>query len=388
MKKIFSLKSFVYLIIVLLPAYLIKISIWNIPTNFLEILIVVLFLGWIWKKEYRRNLLEILRNNKKYIICTLLILLGLLISTKVGGNYKVSLGIIKGWFVFPIIFMALSSSILKKEDKKSTFLALFVSAFLASLISLAYYFLGRITFDGRLQAFSNSPNYLAMYLAPGILIGYFWAEEKISRRKFGSAFPIVLMLALIMFIIYHTFSYASWGALAISLFLVFALRIKEHKKSLIIVLLIILFFSFQIGSKKLEDLVKMDERSSFSSRMMIWNASKLIIKDNWLWGIGPGNFQEKYLAEQKYVPAYLQWAVAHPHDLYLDFWLYSGIIGLISFLVLLVFMIRDLLRKERDFLGIAALGIIFYILLHGIVDTTYFKNDLAVIFWMIFLAIF
>lgn len=386
-KKIFSLATLVYLIIFFLPVYLLRASIGNLPTNFLEISIAVLFVAWVFKKEYRNNLKHIILSNKKYFLLVFLIFLGLLISTKVGGKYQVSLGITKGWFVFPFVFLLLAASILPPEKRKNAFLALFFSAFAVSVAASLYYLLGRITFDGRLQAFFNSPNYLAMYLAPGAIIGCLWVEEKLSKKNFFMAGLIVLMLALIFLGIYLTFSYAAWVSLGLSLVIVLFLRSRNYKKIILIVFLIALFFSFQVGSKKLEDLIKMNERSSFSSRLMIWNASKMIIQDNWMWGIGPGNFQSKYLEYQKYVPPYLQWAVSHPHDLYFDFWLYSGIIGLVSFLALAVFSIRDLFRRERDFVGLVALGIILYILFHGIADTTYFKNDLAVVFWMIFLAI-
>jgi len=33
------------------------------------------------------------------------------------------------------------------------------------------------------------------------------------------------------------------------------------------------------------------------------------------------------------------------------------------------------------------LGVMLYVLVHGIFDTTYFKNDLAVVFWLNFLAL-
>lgn len=386
-KKLFSLEALIYLIIILLPSYLIKLDICGIPTNFLEILISILFIGWIFNKDYRTNFNNIVLKNKKYAILISLIFIGLFISTKVGGNYRISLGIIKGWFVFPLLFSFISSSILSKEKRKNAFLALFVSCFLVSLIALAYYFLGRTTFDGRLQAFFNSPNYLAMYLAPAVFVGCFWLEEKIHYKKFSEALLLGLALLFILTSLYLTFSYASWVALAITLIIVFMLKAKSYKNILLVFLIIILAFFLQIGSKKLADLVKMDERSSYSSRMMIWTATKKIIADNWAWGIGPGNFQAKYIEYQKYFPPYLQWAVSHPHDLYLDFWLYSGIIGLLSFLALIIFTLKDLLKGEKDFLKIIALGIIFYILLHGIVDTTYFKNDLAVVFWAIFWAI-
>ncbi|MEK7598133.1 MAG: hypothetical protein AAB487_00145, partial [Patescibacteria group bacterium] len=47
----------------------------------------------------------------------------------------------------------------------------------------------------------------------------------------------------------------------------------------------------------------------------------------------------------------------------------------------------DVWRMEKSALRAIAMAIMFYILLHGLVDTTYFKNDLAVIFWLSFLIL-
>ena len=41
-------------------------------------------------------------------------------------------------------------------------------------------------------------------------------------------------------------------------------------------------------------------------------------------------------------------------------------------------------RIEASLVLVISLGIIIYMLLHGIFDTTCWKNDLALIFWMIF----
>jgi O-antigen ligase len=123
---------------------------------------------------------------------------------------------------------------------------------------------------------------------------------------------------------------------------------------------------------------------------MIWQSSGKILSDNWLLGIGPGNFQDKYLEYQKYFPPYLEWAVPHPHNLYLAFWLYGGLVGLVSFLVILYFFFK---KVETPKLGVStgvkyiALGVMIYVLLHGLVDTTIFKNDLAVVFWLTYFSI-
>jgi O-antigen ligase len=119
---------------------------------------------------------------------------------------------------------------------------------------------------------------------------------------------------------------------------------------------------------------------------MIWKTSEKLIQDNYLWGIGPGNFQNKYLEYQKFYPPYLEWAVPHPHNIFLAFWLYSGIIGFAGFLILLGFFFREFFAEQKSALKFMALGIMLVILIHGLFDTTYFKNDLAVFFWLAYLG--
>ena len=119
--------------------------------------------------------------------------------------------------------------------------------------------------------------------------------------------------------------------------------------------------------------------------MIIWNSSAKIIRDNPAFGIGPGNFQKEYLDYQKYFPPYLEWAVPQPHNLYLAFWLQSGIFGLIGFLLLVYFWLGNLFKKIRQknsFFGLEAVlaEIMLYIIIVGLFDTPVWKNDLALVF--------
>jgi hypothetical protein len=45
------------------------------------------------------------------------------------------------------------------------------------------------------------------------------------------------------------------------------------------------------------------------------------------------------------------------------------------------------IKEKKEPLALMAMGIMMVILIHGLFDTTYFKNDLAVIFWLNFLAL-
>jgi putative inorganic carbon (hco3(-)) transporter len=390
----------VYLTIIFLPAYLIRLNIFGIPTNILEILILLIFIGWIinFKKDAINRVSAI--NYRKYIFSVTLIFLGLLISTIAGKNYAAGIGIIKGWFFFPIFFVFLAGRILEKDKIINVYKTLYLSAFLVSLVALGYLFLGKITYDGRLQGFFNSPNYLAMCIAPSLLMLVQTQSAKLKAQNYSLKLKTVIIISGIIILIafYFTYSYAAWIAVGLSLIIISVIKNKEllrNKAVIIISLLIILLFIIQLNNEKLVNL-KNYNRSSLESRIMIWQSARKILSDNWIWGIGPGNFQEKYLEYQKYYPPYLEWAVSHPHNIYLTFWLYGGIIGLLGFIILIFYFFADIFKEIKgagckpapaNVVQFIALGTMLYILIHGVADTTYFKNDLAVIFWLNFLVL-
>lgn len=376
MEKIFDLKKLAYFAIMAMPLYLVRVSFWGVPTNSFEIL-AILISGLIISGVVgpKINLGDL----KKHIIPIIMILIGLSLSALYGDNYKVGLGIIKSWFVIPIIFSWSCVQIF--QAGKDILKAIYSSAVIVACLSLVYFFAGAVTFDGRLEAFYNSPNFLAMYLAPAIMIGLFLMEENI---KF---YPISLLIIGISF--YLTLSYAAWLAVFVSLIILIAIK-KEAlnwKMAAAALLAVGLFLSSQMGTEKMDRLVDLGARSSTSSRLMIWSSAWKIGLDNPIVGIGPGNFQDKYLEYQKYFPPYLEWAVPQPHNLFLAFWLQSGLLGAIGFFWLIFVWLKEFASmKEWRKEDYAFLGIMLCILIHGLADTTYFKNDLAVVFWLVFFA--
>lgn len=382
-KRNFWCEGLICATIFLLPIYLVKVKVFGLPTNILEILIGIVFVWFILKGTFR-NFLKL-----SFRIAVGLIFIGLLASTLVNKNYAVSFGILKGWFLLPFLFALVVKNVISAEKRENIYKALYLSAVFVSILSLAYYFLGIITFDGRLQGIFNSPNYLAMYLAPAIIAGAISSKNKATSKK-EKIFYIFSFL-LILSVFYLTYSYAAWTAVIITLVILWLIKkdrqIKFKSIALAAALLLIIILA-QWNTQKFADFKNFSERSSVSSRIMIWQATGKIIKDNWLWGIGPGNFQNKYLEYQKYFPPYLEWAVPHPHNLFLSFWLQAGLAGIIGFISLIVIWVRTvLIKKEKDIIWLISLGVMLYFILHGLADTTYFKNDLAVIFWVNFFLV-
>lgn len=397
MKKPFNLENLIFAIILLLPTYLLRFEVFGVPTNFLECLFLFFFISFFLNRDARKKLRIFLNGCKNHIPWVLLLFLSLLVAALRNDNLAANLGLIKGWFVLPLAFAVLANAVMGNEKRKKMFWWLYLSAFLVSMLSFGYFLRGLVTYDGRLEAFFNSPNYLAMYLSPAVIIGFvvlgdsFFKKENNERYK--TAFFIISLFSII-FSLYFTFSYASWFAIVLSLVFISLFPImrspreggSDKKKYFfvgILITIVAIAVALQINTDKFRSLAALNERSSLASRVMIWESGVRILEDNWLLGIGPANFQEKYLAYQKHFPPYLEWAVPHPHNLFLYIWLSSGAMGLAGFLGIVVLWFSRILRgvKNSRWLRIP-LGIMFYILILGLFDT-YAKNDLSVVFWLV-----
>ncbi|HBB37322.1 MAG: O-antigen polymerase [Candidatus Moranbacteria bacterium GW2011_GWC1_45_18] len=392
-------------VLFLLPFYFIKLKYGWVSLNLIEILIIALFFVWFFNKDKKFSIL-----NSQFSIPAGLILLGVASSILVNKNYYIGLGILKGWFILPIIFAVILYNNLKKDEKllEKIFIALFASGVFVAAEGIYFWFSGLLTYDGRLRIFFDSPNQLAMFLAPAFLIGILQLGKSLAlmncsgldgtREKpiFGKKAELwkkVLAIAGMLFIsfsLYLTKSYGAWLATGLTLVAVFWLKYREKwsKKYLSIIIILCIILISLAGFGKFENIKKLGDRSSLASREMIWKSAGLMIERNPVFGIGPGNFQKTYLEYQKYFPPYLEWAVPQPHNLYLAFWLESGLSGLIGFIWLLVLFFRDN-KKAREYnleTGLLCLAIILYFLIHGLVDTTYWRNDMAVIFWAVIVA--
>ena len=375
-------KILIFSTIFFIPLYLVRFSIFGIPTNILEVLIYFTFIFFLLERPFIKWKI-FYKEYKHYIILIALIFFGLVISTLVNQNYKQGFGVIKGWFFNPIIFsFILIHKIKEQKDILNILKTLFFSAFSVSLIALEYFLYNHLTYDGRLKAFYRSPNYLAMFLAPAIFIGIYLIKN--SQIKNGiKKYVIPGMLFVISLIIFLTYSYATWIAIITSLIITLIITKNINKKYLLISgIVILILFSTQIGNPKLTNIFS--ERSSLKSRTIIWDSSFLMIEKNPIFGIGPGNFQNTYLEYQKYFPPYLEWAAPQPHSLYLAFLLQSGVVGTFGFIGIIFLWLKNVI-KNKNSLGMAVyLGTIVYFLIHGIFDTTYWKNDFSLIFWIFF----
>jgi O-antigen ligase len=395
-----------------LPFSSVRFFVLGVPIYMPELMVIISSALFVWI-QCHTDTFKMQKLPTSIILAIAMICVGLLSSAFFNGITLVQLGIIKSWFFFPLLFGWLLFQTLRNQTEslktqlenisivtQKVLLIWYVTLVLTALIALTYFFQHQLTYDGRLKAFYLSPNYLALFLFPGVLLGWYFITETLDSRlrgndKKGSLlfFVTILSWSILCATLYLTLSYTVITAAILGLFLSIFLRSRRSyflRTTLVALCIsfISLFLLFQINGQKFSDLVHLYNRSSLASRIMIWQASERMIVKHPLIGIGPGNFQTTYLEYQKYFPQYLEWAVPHPHNLYLAFWLQTGIIGLIGFLLLCIFWIHDLIRaigtdiKKAPFLW-TLLGIYITLLLIGFLDTPYWKNDLAYEFWLL-----
>jgi O-antigen ligase len=380
--------------IIVLPFSEARFFAFGVPVYMPELLCIFATLTFLWRKRYRDTLP--LRKTPRSVIFTVsLIVAGLAVSLAYSSDIRAGLGIAKAWFFFPALFGWLVFQAVRSARQTETFfLAWYLGVVGVALVGLGYAFADTLTYDGRLRAFYLSPNYLAMFVTPGAFLGWHFLKRTFlfSRNRLAVA-AILLSWLAVLWTLYLTLSYAAWIAVMAGFGLTFLWQTRFRRRTALLALaacataLSILAFS-QYGNPKLQDWVRLSERSSLASRVMIWKAARAMLRDHPLAGIGPGNFQAAYLEYQRYFPPYLEWAVPQPHSLYLAFWLQTGLPGLAGFLSLVFLWFWKLFEtvrcsdKKTASLAATLFGAMIALLTHGLLDTPYWKTDLAYSFWL------
>ncbi|OWK27475.1 MAG: hypothetical protein US76_04610 [Parcubacteria group bacterium GW2011_GWA2_38_13b] len=384
---IFYLLNF---IVFAIPAYLIRFSFFGVPFTFLEILIYILFIVWLFQFKKGRKI----NFDAKIWIPVLLLFYGATLSTIFSSNLIASAGIWKGYFLGPLLFFTVFLDVFGRMDAKKQDLKIDIllrwflfSGYLVAIIASAYLLSGNLTYDGRLSAFYLSPNHLAMFLAPVFLVNlYFFFKANGTRKA-----VLFLGMALMVLLLYATGSSGAWVGLFVGILLWLFLKYRIFLRypqlfnrkgvACFFGFLVLLSVAVILKLSAVADYFNNGGRSSLHSRLMIWRSATKILSDNWILGIGPGMFQEYYLAYQKYFIPYLEWAVSQPHNIFLAFWLQTGVLGIIGFIYMIIMLYSSASIKNYKELYLLVISFLTYFLVHGLVDTIYWKNDLALMFW-------
>jgi O-antigen ligase len=295
---------------------------------------------------------------------------------------EAAFGAVKAWLIDPLLFIGLvhlyTGTMLSRLDITKT---LIVSGTIVAVYGLFQFVFDFSSLqDGRLSSFFRPvANYAAMYLGLLLLVGIAVVVFRLLSSRW--LVPVgVMAIALGLSLSYGGFLAVAVGALGVWWYM----PQRTARKILPVVAgaLAIVFVGFLSTTENFREHFNRD-RSSGLVRTQIWVTSWSLIRQHPIVGIGPNTFEQAYRKEvpKHYFPP-LEWLVAQPHNLYLALWLETGLLGLVIFLFSVSLFFQRLINgplrdPSRHAYALVSAVAVIAILVHGLVDTPVFKNDLA-----------
>ncbi len=364
------------LILALLPTYLIRYEFQGIPTTFLELLVLV-FLAITFLTNL--NHLGQLKQFKTINWMVVAFLAAGAISVLVSPEKAKALGEFKAFILEPTLFFYAVRLVIKKpNDLKPPLNLLFLSAVIISIFGIIQYFTlwnlpmrfwGTGVEVERITSFFDYPNALALYLAP---LATFFFAMLLASDKVVNGKNLAVGLIIILFALMLTFSRGAWLAVTFTALLLLLIRYPWKQVFGIGAIALLIFVAVPQTRDRIS-LILHDPSSTAHSKLMSAAVNKII--QNPLFGNGLYGFRTT-LAQQNFQGEILN----YPHNIFLNFWVEMGILGLLSFLGIIIVTLKEY-RISPNWYRFAASAFLVAVVVHGLVDVPYFKNDLSVLFW-------
>ncbi|MFA6992077.1 MAG: O-antigen ligase family protein [Candidatus Gracilibacteria bacterium] len=372
----------------LLQSYLVRFNIGGYPSNLQEILIglnVLVFLIWTIKEKKIRQTIFAIKDHKIISSFILLTAISMLIVPIVQYLDFIRYG---KFLFFAVVYSFMFLESFRTDDERDFAIKIGgIGAVVFGLFSIVFNAVGfNTTNDLRLNGPLDSAVYLAFYLAPFFIYFAIRALENF-KQKLNIIFAAILMILIIL-----TRSMGTIGGT----FLVLAvytlkrsdLNIFKKRFAKIAFALLGILVAGTIFYTKILPTIQTDY-SSLSERGQIWQTSVYLLKDweNLLLGVGVGQFQYFYETTVTIVlngGEPLDYKVLQPHNIFFLFILNYGLLGLIFLLACGYKLYKNIVRNSRqtnektDTKTISNF-VVFYLFLHGLIDTPFFKNDLLLL---------
>jgi O-antigen ligase len=321
-----------------------------------------------------------------------LFLIAATIAVPISPDHLGALGLYRAYFIEPVILFYIAVDLLRQPDDFKVLLAGFAAgAVVFALLNLGAWAVALaqhqvIATGNAPEALYTSPNAVAMFLEPPLALAAAFALYPSSRRErliaLGSF--AVLVTATVL-----TLSRAGWLTVAV-LVLVAVITIPQRRLKLALLAGAVIAGAAvsripYVAIRLAHQLDPNFRDNTFEGRLRIWSDTLHMLRDHPLFGAG-------LRAYPKVMVPYVTGGRAlelYPHDVWLAMWSELGLLGLGAFIALMAILLwrgwRGFLTTSgfyRALLWGTAAGFVA-IAVHGMFDTPYYKNDLAVEFWIL-----
>jgi len=399
-----------FLFFLLLPTYLIRFNLGPLPTTLLEAMLWILTIIWLIRSDNRYQIAGIIKQNKLLFIGITLFLISATISIFTSNNLRAALGEWKAFYLEPILlFLILVTSYQSLVTKKlinKIILALIISGLVTSILATYQHFTGwqvpyafwqnRNTF--RVTAWYGFPNGVGLFLAPLIPFLFYFIVQEWQKLKEKNWFLIAgYLLSAICYLLAIIFSKGTGPLLGVLAGLGFLLLVYKKTRWITLTVSLVGFVSLvslpQLSNIKNE--IFFGDRSG-QIRLTMWQDTLNFLKDHPLTGAGLASYSQKIVPYHSQLNGENIEIFHHPHNIFLTMYVNLGLLGLISFILILISIfnlqifpatagsrLRDGTISQFPNFSIYLSASLITILIMGLVDSPYIKNDLAIFFWLL-----
>ena len=383
------------LTLTLTPTYAVRFNLLHFPTNLLMVWVVfvwIVFFFWLIAKNKFPEFLNFRKNlNKKLLWLIALFAASGIISLFVRGLDRAMLGQFIVLFVQPISLFFIGGFVLQKNDKAKNLLLVtcYCLLALAGLYAIIQYFTliglpaawwGNSQEPKRALAFFVHPNFYALWSAPllALLIPDVIQRAKGQglRAKLAAVFWIIGGLGLLL-----SLSRAGWLGMAAAIAVyTFVAADKKVKKLILGGAIVIALIIISIPNLRWRVLLPFYGEKSADSRVELWQSGLKGIKESPILGLGLNGYANQYknLQTDSALDTH-----NFPHNIFLDLWVETGVLGLISLIGLIGLYIYQAFKNRQNPYALGIGLFLIALIFSGLVDNPYFKNDLAMIFWLV-----
>jgi O-antigen ligase len=405
---------------ILAPAYVVRFNLLGLPTNLLMVWIILFWLIFFVWLAAKKQLSQFLTAGKtcdfKILLCTGLFFLSGIAALFIQGINRANLGQFIVLFVQPISLFFIAGYLFKQYPKTNYYLltAIYCLLGIAGIYAVLQYFTllglppawwGNSVEPKRALSFFVHPNFYALWSAPLLALLLPDVGTKIKNLIVNRKLLIVNCLKTSAWLLgavglLLSLSRSGWLglAVAIAVYLVVAADKKIRKIVLtgaIIALAVVVYYP----NLRYRILLPFYGEKSASSRVELWDDGLKAVKESPVFGLGLTGFAQKYGALNTDPTLDTH---NFPHNIFLNFWTETGLLGLISFIWLIsLYIYRGLRGASPPFQGgvppagrgggwsddrtikLAISLFLIALVFQGLVDNPYFKNDLALVFWIV-----
>ena len=369
----------------LTPAYTIRWHIGPIPTTILENAIILTFAAFVFE-SIRDGVRPIWQT--RVTLPALVFLIAGAISVIVPEDHRAAAGLFRAYMVEPIAFgLVLINAITTPRRALAIVGGLAIAGAIAGLANAGVVITALLhhTYD-EVQTppvvIYNTANATALYLVPVIAfassVAMHWPGR--SERLIATGFVAMGLFGVVL-------SFSRGGFLAVAVVAI-ALALTHRKRWLLLPLGAVAgatLLLVPVLRRRIETEINLsDPHNTLVGRSHLWEAALQMLRDHPVFGAGLSGFAT---AIAPYWNAGHPDRFTYPHNIVLNFWTETGLLGLAAFASILGAGFAQAWsgwRRSSSEWRVIHLGVLLAlvaVVVHGLVDVPYWKNDLSLEFW-------